>query len=261
MENEIIETTTNQMFLGEVSKEFIIALDNVASVFDVINPDVILKDGFSKILLSVYQGLMIEHFKSSQLLIFNKQFFSFGVLCRSLMDIIIQIAWVDTLDIGRRDRAINEFSNFEGINFEGKIVNEWYKQIDEKFTLRKEAIRLGLDSEFIKIYISSNSNDVENDKYISLTIFDYLSKLTHWNPMLLKRFFGLDKNNHLTSMDEHIRLAVLSTTSFFGCIVFFARTFVKHFYENKHNRELDELDKIRLDFDKFIMGQFTKYFS
>lgn len=251
----------NADILDTVTSEFIKATNEILGVYESFPSQFTLKENFSKVLMRIYQGFMVENFPSAQLLVNSRKIFSFSILCRSTLDIIIQIAWILSLNDVEREKAITCFLEFEGIGLtkNGKIIYEWQALIDPRYSSRAVAIALELDKEILslsvnKIYRQSIEKDLlaeKNADQLKLTVFDYLSKVSHWNPRFLYELVGVNKDMHLGYTPEYLRMSLIVFPTFLSCAVIFSEIFCGHFFEDKDNH-LQKLLKIKTNFEKLF---------
>lgn len=241
-----------------LSKNFIDATNEILSVYENFPMQFTLKENFSILLMRICDGFMLEQFSSAQLLVQHQKFFSFSILCRSTLDIIIQIVWILSLDDIKKEKAIDCFLNFEGIYpIKGKIKYEWQSLIDKNYSSRNAAIAVGIDCEIFNLPISEDlkkliKNDLGADKKfpeLKLTVFDYLSKITHWNPRMLKELVGINKEKHLGYTSEYLRMCVIALPTFISCSVIFAEIFCRHFFVDNDN-QLSRLQIIKTNFER-----------
>lgn len=251
-----------------VSLEFIKATNDILSIYEKFPTQFTLKEKFSIVLMRIYQGFMLEHFPSVQLLVHHQRFFSFSILCRSTLDIIIQLKWILSLEMPEREKAINCFLEFEGIYLtkKNKYGYDWQCLIDPDYSLRETAIALGLDREILsfpvnKMYRQSIDNDLTaevNGIQLKLTVFDYLSKVTHWNPRLLNELVDVNKDMHLVHTSEYLRMCIISLPTFISCAVIFAEYFCGHFFEDANN-QLKVLRQIKSNFEQSFADLINEY--
>src|SRR5438445_10657368 len=99
---------------------------------------------------------MLDVFPSAQLLVDHGRFVSFSILCRSVLDIVIQLKWILSLDDVKKAKAIKCFLEFQGLylteNDNPQYV--WQSLVDQKYSLRKAAIAVGIDSEIINLPVT-----------------------------------------------------------------------------------------------------------
>lgn len=233
--------------LKAISREFINATNQIISVYEKFPNNFKLQDEFSMVLMRIFQGFMWENFSSAQLLAANKKFFSFSILCRSTLDIIIQLTWILSQESPKKERAIKLFLDFDGvcITNNGKKKYEWQYSIDPNYSMRKWAIEVKLDREILSW--GTNLDTEKNDKNLNLTVVDYLSKVSHWNPRFLHELIGVNKEKHLGYTIEYLRMCIISLNTFISCAVMFAEIFCSHFFEDKNN-DLAKLQEIRSNF-------------
>jgi hypothetical protein len=144
-----------------------------------------------------------------------------------------------------------------GLTKNGRLIYEWQVLIDPAYSSRAAAIAVGLDKEILslpvnKTYRQSIEKDLiaeVNGAQLKLTVFDYLSKVSHWNPRLLDELVGVNKDMHLGYTPEYLRMSVIALPTFISCAVIFAEIFCGHFFEDKDNH-LKKLQKIKADFEK-----------
>jgi hypothetical protein len=133
--------------------------NEILSLYDEHPSKTKITDEFSIILLEIYQNFMLDVLPSCQLLVDKQNFYSFAILCRSSLDIIIQIKWILSLNNEQRDQAISAFLNFEGIR-PGKNIRKPYEWLSEftKFTTRELAVQLKIDQEVINLPLPTPLN-------------------------------------------------------------------------------------------------------
>ncbi|ABQ54202.1 hypothetical protein [Legionella pneumophila] len=211
-------------FLDVASHAFIEATNGLLDLYHEQPAKITLTEEFSKIVLNVYQNFMLDVLPSSQCLVDKKNFFSFAILCRSSLDIIIQILWILSLEEDEKLKAIEYFLNFEGVDVgqNGKKIYEWQRVFRPTYSSKKTAMELGIDKECIILPLTQHKN-----KELKLTVFDYLSKITHWNPRLLNDLVGCNSEKHLGNAVEHTRMAAISVETFIFCAITFTEIFLK----------------------------------
>lgn len=237
--------------LDAASKAFIDATNAVIEIWYKYTPQpsrITLTNEFSRILLKIYQIFMLDLMPSFQCLTLNKKFYSFSILCRSLFDISIQLEWILSLKGMEQDNAISEFLNFNGVGIgkNGKPFYDWQEEINKKST-RQTAIDLGVDEVTIPLSLSSY-----NSSGLVITCFDYLSKITHWNPKLINDLVGLNAENHLGFSVEYLRMAVLSLDTSLRCILVFTEHFIEYCLNVDKITIRSETSRIRETFRKSI---------
>lgn len=252
-------STDNVDILKAVALEFINATNEILGVYEGFPSQLTLKEDFSIVLTRIYQQFMLDAFPSAQLLVNHQRFVSFAILCRSILDIIIQLTWLLSLDDAKKAKAIKCFLEFDGIYLtaNGKHRYAWQFLIDKKYSLRETAIAVKIDKEILnfpvnKVYRESIENDLVAEvsgTQLKLTVFDYLSKITHWNPRFLAKLVGVNKDKHLGYTSEYLRICIIALPTFINCAVIFAEIFCRHFFEDKDN-QLKKLQKIKSDFEK-----------
>lgn len=194
------------------------------------------------------------------MLVDHQRFISFAILTRSIYDIIIQLTWLLSLEDSKKQKAIKCFLEFEGVylNAKGKHQYEWQDLIDEKYSLRSAAIAVGIDREIFNFPVNKAQSIKDglvvelNGVEMKLTVFDYLSKIIHWNPRLLAELVGVNKDKHVGYTNEYLRMCIISLPTFISCAVIFAEIFCGHFFEDKNN-QLIELQKIKTNFEKLFV--------
>ncbi|WP_253664856.1 hypothetical protein [Legionella micdadei] len=123
-------------FLTVLSNAFIEATNEILNLYYEQSPRTQITDQFSIILLEIYQNLMLDIMPSCQFLVNKQKFYSFAILCRSTLDIIIQIKWILSLKGNEQAEAINQFLSFEGVGTDsrGKKFYEWQNAFTKKTT-------------------------------------------------------------------------------------------------------------------------------
>lgn len=251
-----MQHTSNAAILEAVAPKFIKATNEILEVYEGFPSSLTLKDDLSMVLTRIYQQFMLDAFPSAPLLVHHQRFISFAILARSILDIIIQLTWILSLDDTKKQKAIKCFLEFEGIYLDakGKHQYQWQDLIDKNYSLRGAAIAVGIDREILnfpvnKIWSIKDDLVIEVDgTELKLTVFDYLSKITHWNPRLLTELVGVNKDKHVGYTNEYLRMCIISLPTFISCAVIFAEIFCGHVFEDKDN-QLKKLQKIKSDFD------------
>jgi hypothetical protein len=235
--------------LDTASKSFLDAIATVIDLWHTYSPKIASTDEFSQVLLLIYQNLMLDLIPSFQLLVPKEKFYSCSILCRSLFDITIQLQWILSMNEEKRESAIRVFLDFDGIGKykTGKVFHEWQKKIDPDYSTRKTAITLGLDQEAIPLPLASH----ENGK-IDLTLFDYLSKITHWNPRTLKDLIGINSDNHLGYTLEYPKMAFIFFLVSLDCILTFTEIFIIHCFKIDRVVVKSKLSCIKENFTKSL---------
>jgi hypothetical protein len=254
-----MQYANNESTLKGIVPEFVKATNEILDVYEKFPLQFTLKDEFSMVLMRIYQQFMLDAFPSAPLLVHHQRFISFAILARSILDIIIQLTWILSLDDAKKQKAIKCFLEFEGIYLDarGKHQYQWQGLIDKNYSSRGAAIAVGIDREILnfpvkKIWTTKDDSVVEvDDTELKLTVFDYLSKITHWNPRFLTELVGVNKNKHVGYTDEYLRMCIIALPTFISCAVMFAEIFCGHFFEDKDN-QLKRLQKIKADFDKLF---------
>ncbi|MFM9185155.1 hypothetical protein [Legionella pneumophila] len=228
--------------LKPISLSFLAATDEIWIVFNQLPKEVKLLTDFSNILMKAFQIFMVELLPSMQNLIDHKKFYSASILCRSALDIMVQLGWILSLENDKQAEAINSFLNFDGIGLKKDEKNTtflWQETIIPKYTSRKIVLNLGLDDEVVDTF----SNTGECSK---ITTFDYLSRIAHWNPQIINGLVGFDSNNHLVfNKSEYAKMALMASTRFVTCAITFTLFFVDHFYPEKFEDIKTEVDQIQ----------------
>lgn len=212
-------------YMNVVSKAFIDATNEILDLYHEQPARMTLNDEFSIILLEIYQNFMLDLMPSTQMLVDKHNFYSFSILCRSSLDIIIQIKWILSLSGVEQDNAIKIFLNFEGVGIgkNGKDFYEWQKEINPKYSTRQIAIDLGIDQENIILPLTEHAQYQE----MKLTVFDYLSKITHWNPRFINDLVGYNSDMHLGNTIQYLRMATISSETFVYCAITFTEIFME----------------------------------
>ncbi len=202
---------------------------------------------------------MIDVFPSAPLLVHNQRFISFAMLCRSTLDIVIQLTWIISLDNAKKEKAIKCFTEFQGLYLSenDNPRYDWQSLVDKKYNLRSASIAVGIDKEILnfpvnKVYRKSIENGLVinvNGVELKLTVYDYLSKITHWNPRLLAEMVGVNSDKHLGYTSEYLRMCIITLPTFISCAVIFSEIFCRHFFEDEDNH-LEKLKKIKAYFEK-----------
>ncbi|HAT8315144.1 TPA: hypothetical protein ACT9MM_001450 [Legionella pneumophila] len=241
-------------FLDIASQAFIEATNSLLELFHEQPAKITLTEEFSKIVLKVYQNFMLDVLPSSQCLVDKKKFFSFSILCRSSLDIIIQILWILNMEEEEQGKAIEYFLNFEGVEVRqnGKEIYEWQKVFNPSYTSKKTAIELNIDRECIILPLTQHKN-----KELKLTVFDYLSKITHWNPRLLNDLVGYNSEKHLGNAIEYARMAAISVETFLFCAITFTEIFMKLCLKVDDETVNQKINNIREQF----RGSFVPFYS
>ena len=200
---------------------------------------------FSNILMKAFQIFMVELLPSMQNLINHNKFYSASILCRSALDILIQLGWILSLDEEKKVEAINGFLSFDGIGFKKNEKNKtyaWQETIITKYTSRKIAQDLGFDDEVVDIFLTTG-------ECTKITTFDYLSRIAHWNPQIVNRLVGLNSTNQLVfNGSEYLKMALMASTRFVTCAITFTLFFVDHFYSENFENMRIKMDRIQEDF-------------
>lgn len=252
-----MKRANNEDILKAIVPEFVKTTNEILEVYEKFPSALTLKDEFSMVLMLINQQFMFDAFPSAPLLVDHQRFISFAILTRSILDIIIQLTWLLSLDDAKKQKAIKCFLEFEGVylNAKGKHQYEWQYLIDENYSLRGTAIAVGIDREILSLPVSkiqSVKDDLVtevNGMEIKLTVFDYLSKITHWNPRLLTELVGVNKEKHVGYTNEYLRMCIIALPTFISCAVIFAEIFCGHLFEDKDN-QLEKLQNIKADFEQ-----------
>ncbi|MDP3561381.1 MAG: heme-binding protein [Legionellaceae bacterium] len=230
--------------LNGISQKFIAATDEIWVVFNSIPKEVKLLTDFSNVLMKALQIFMIELLPSMQREIDHKKFYSASILCRSALDIMIQLGWILSLREEEQVEAINSFLNFDGVgtNKNGGKTYAWQDTVHPKYTARKIGKNIGFDEEVIETMLNTGES-------IKITTFDYLSRIAHWNPQIINQLIGLDANNHLVfNASEYERMALIASTRFITCAITFTLFFVDHFYPQMFEDVKIKMDRIQNKF-------------
>lgn len=160
------------------------------------------------------------------------------MICRSLFDLEITLCWINQLDTEQKNKAIKTYIDFNGIHPENKkIIREWQKIIDPEFTYRKAALDLKIDVELPII---------EGEQ---ISLFDFLSKILHWNPKIMKDIIGRDRQGIVTYKPGTLSMVTLhiALQSICAFILFYAINFFPY-QQNIFNT----LTNIRSEFQEHI---------
>jgi hypothetical protein len=244
-------------YLNVVSKAFIEATNEILDLYQEQPARTTLTDEFSIVLLKIYQNFMLDLMPSSQMLVDKHNFYSFSILCRSSLDIIIQIKWILSLNGVEQDNAIKIFLNFEGVGTgkNGKDFYEWQKEINPKYSTRQIAIDLGIDQENIILPLTEHSQYQE----LKLTVFDYLSKITHWNPRFINDLVGYNSDMHLGDTIQYLRMATISSEAFVYCAMTFAEIFIERCLGVESETIKQKTNSIREKFRQSFVQFYSKH--
>jgi len=227
------------LFYKRYTDIFLDATPRLEDFFKKIEPKVEIKENYSSMLLKIYQIYMIDVFPSCNVLVETQNFFSFSILCRSILDITVQLMWIlDLKSPEKKQEAIELFLNFDGVGEytnkkgEKKPTHQWQDLIiKERFDYDKIIKRLKLDCE---------------NKHMKST-FDYLSKIVHWNPKIINKLVGLQAG-HLTFGPEKLNMFFIASSEFIRCSLSFIIIFIEHFYPNNADIYLKGATEIQNDF-------------
>lgn len=139
------------------------------------------------------------------------------MICRSLFDLEIMLCWIDQLDVDRKNKAIKTYLDFNGFHPETKKrIQEWQKIVDPDFTYRKAALDLKID---ITLPFIEGGEDI--------SYFDFLSKVLHWNPQIMKDIIGRDRRGIVTYKPGTLSMVTLHTAlkSICGFTLFYVSNF------------------------------------
>lgn len=244
-------------FLNIVSNAFINATNEVLALYDEQPTRTTLTDHLSIVLLKIYQNFMLDLMPSSQMLVDKHNFYSFSILCRSSLDIIIQIKWILSLKGIEQENAINIFLNFEGVGIgkNGKDFYEWQLEINTKYKTRKIALDLGIDQECVVLPLTEHSKYQE----LKLTVFDYLSKITHWNPRLINDLVGYNSDMHLGNTIEYLKMATISSETFVYCAITFTELFMERCHGVDNETIKQKTNAIREKFRQTFVQFYSKH--
>ncbi|HHU0062068.1 TPA: hypothetical protein ACT9LW_003209, partial [Legionella pneumophila] len=236
-------------YLRVASDAFIAATNEILDLYHKQPARMTVTDEFSMILIKIYQNFMLDVMPSCQLLVDHHKFYSYAILCRSSLDIIIQIKWILSLEGKDQEEAIKAFLSFEGVSTDhkGKKFYEWQDEFTKK-TTRQIAIDLNIDREAIIWPLTHNK-----DKELNLTVFDYLSKITHWNPRVIKDLVGYNKENHMGYTSEYFRMAILALEVFVYCATTFAEIFMVYCLKLDDISVKDKTQNIRSEFQQTLI--------
>lgn len=212
--------------LKPISQAFIAATDDIWIIFNELPKEVKIKTGFSNIFMKAYQIFMIEIFPSMQREVDNGKYYSAAILCRSALDIIFQLAWILSLDEDKKSEAIEVYLNFDGVGVKEnrKKTYSWQELILPSYKSRTIGLDIGLDQEIVETVL-------KNGESVKITTFDYLSRITHWNPQIINNLIGINSKNHLIFHgSEYENIALMAVTKFVSCTITFTLLFVDYFY-------------------------------
>lgn len=213
------------LFYKKYADLFLEISNELLGIFDNLYPKVEIKESFSVMLLRIYQIYMLDVFPGCQALVINQQFFSFSIMCRSILDITTQLMFIlDLKSSSERQKAVEVFLSFSGVgkytgkNNEEKTTYQWQDLIiKDRFDYDKNIKRLGLDCEG------------KNFK----STFDYLSKIIHWNPKIINKLVGL-QDGYVAFGPEKLNMFLVSSSEFIKCAASFIIIFSEHFYPEKY---------------------------
>lgn len=229
----MVEKFSDSEILDPILEKFIGSIDEILGIFESLGSKVTLHDNFSKLLMHVQPGFM-QHLRSCQILAANKLFFSLGMICRSLFDLEIMLCWIDQLDVGQKNKAIQTYLDFNGTHPETKKrIQEWQKIVDPAFTYRKAALDLKIDA---ILPLIEGGEDI--------SFFDFLSKILHWNPQVMKDIIGRNRQGIVTYKPGTLSMITLNIAlkSICGFTLFYALKFFPNqqdIYSNTSNTLTD----------------------
>lgn len=234
----MIDKKESFLFYKKYTDVFLETTEKIVNVFNTFTPTVKITENFSNVLLKIYQCYM-DVFSSCTILVEKQNFFSFSILCRSVLDVTVQLMWIlDIKSPEERQKAIEFFLNFNGVgeytdkNGTKKKTHRWQDIIIQKhFDYDQVIKRLGLDSE---------------NKHLTST-FDYLSKVIHWNPKIINELVGFTEG-HLVFGSEQLKMFFIASSEFISCSIRFIIIFSEHFYSDRHKECSEKALKIQKDF-------------
>ena len=115
------------------------------------------------------------------------------------------------------------------------------------------AISLNLDSQIISFDVSvfELTEDKEN-----MTLYDFFSKVAHFNPKFLRDFVGTDAQGNLIFRSQHTLLCIIGCMTFVNCMAIFSDLFLTHFHGFNYINQRAKIREIQEDFQKFLMSYY-----
>ena len=255
--SKVSQETDASDYLSVISTAFTIATNEIIDIFHEYPARGTITTEFSKILMKIYQNFMLDILPGAQLLVDQKKIYSFSIICRSALDIIIQLKWILSLPESEQTNAIKCFLNFEGVGLKqnGKTTKIWQEIIDPEYSSTKIAKVIGLDTEIMSLPLIGSYIEKSNGKKmheLNLTTFDYLSKVVHWNPRIVNELIGYNSNLKLGYTSEYLKMAIISSGTFISCAIIFTELFIENFFNKEIEEVKNKTHKIKNKFQKFI---------
>jgi hypothetical protein len=97
------------------------------------------------------------------------------------------------------------------------------------------AINTGLDRDVFSLDMETILNSTQLTSK-NITFFDYLSKILHWNPIILKNLVGKDGDNNVGYQEKNeLQMIEISMMIAASCACVFAELWLNHFFPNETN--------------------------
>ncbi len=180
-------TTIKQSMESQIQLVTTIFLKYIAKIHNLIGtlPTTVENiDGYSFVLLNVYQSMIMQDFPAVEMLAEKNLYIAAAKITRSMLEATNIILYLYKLEPAERELAAKSFAEFQGqgnLNQKNKYTFDWLKTISD-ISIREMLISHSLDKEIASFgFINIDGKD------IPLTGYDFLSRITHYNPITFKK--------------------------------------------------------------------------
>src|SRR3990167_1786207 len=181
----------DQGLIIEYKKIFHTKVDEIKEIIHSIPNEITLSDNFVQVLRHVYQVLIHEDLISVEILMKNDLTLAASKISRSMLEIAAISSYIFKLDPLEREEKSKSFMNFDGgkkRNGKDKYEYDWLATIT-KSSIKDIIVDQGLDLKGIIDFAFKGDDGRE----IKLSLYDFLSKIVHYNPKLLKVIINIDQ--------------------------------------------------------------------
>jgi hypothetical protein len=182
-----------------------------------------INDNFTQVLLPIYHTFFIDNIPAIGILMKNRYFLSVSKISRSILEITAYIKHLYQ-DTEREEKSKNIIEFSGGIIKENGSINyDWFALIT-KNSIRDVLISQHLDlSNLLDFNFKTNTGEE-----IRLSMYDALSKISHYNPKMLKEIITVNENNFQEYNLNIINICLWNIFAIIHAIVNMALVFYEH---------------------------------
>ena len=234
-----------EKFIKTCTNIFLKKVDEMKAVIHTIPNNATLIDCFSQVLTTVYQSFMLEDLPAVELLIDKGLFVAASKISRSMLEIAAVTSSLFQMESSEREKQALSFMEFNGgiLKNNGKTLFNWLEIVYPNKSIKDIIISQGLDkNDVIDFEFATNKGG-----QIKLSLYDFLSKVSHYNPKILKNLLGVDENG-LAYRPNYVQVCLVNLHAIMNSFMQFCIVFYSHLYQDQYQNRMQDLFTLLKEF-------------